>query len=281
MEPMINPFRVPEPGCVNFSGGRTSAFMLWNILEAYGGQLPADLHVIFCNTGKERPETLDFVQECSQRWSVPIVWLEYDPEAEHKTKIVNHNSAARDGEPFEALIESKRFLPNPVTRYCTMELKIRRAKEYMWKICGYDHWVSNIGLRADEMHRVARLANERERWETEAPLARAGLSKRDVGEFWAFQAFDLRLPNINNNTPHGNCDLCFLKSRQTITALMHEDPTAADWWERMESVPRAGKPTGAKFRQDRDSYAQMRDQVERQAVFDFGDESSIDCFCTD
>ena len=276
-----NPFRVPEPGCINFSGGRTSGFMLWKILEAYDGQLPPDVHTIFCNTGKERPETLDFVQACSQNWNVPIVWLEYDPTAEHKTKIVNHNNASRSGEPFEILIHSMPMLPNPVSRYCTAELKVRRTKAYMWKIQGYDHWVSNIGLRGDEMHRVARMANQRERWDTEAPLARAALSKEDVGDFWARQLFDLNLPNIKNSTPHGNCDLCFLKSRSTIGALIHERPDSADWWERMEAIERPGKPTGARFRQDRDSYAQIRDQVERQAVFDFGDESSMDCFCTD
>ncbi|MGI9490469.1 MAG: phosphoadenosine phosphosulfate reductase family protein [Geminicoccaceae bacterium] len=277
---MGNPFRINGPTTIQFSGGRTSAFLLHKCLEVNQG-LPEDAYVLFQNTGKERPETLDFVQECSERWSVPITWLEYDREAEHKTRIVNHNSAARNGEPFKALIKQKQFLPNPITRYCTVELKIRRAKTFMWKICGYEHWVANIGLRADEMHRVARLANHRERWETEAPLARAGLTKRDVTKFWGVQPFGLDLPNIMDRTPHGNCDLCFLKSRSTIEALIHEDPASADWWIGMESEALNSKPSGAKFRQDRDSYAQIRDQVERQAVFDFGDESSMDCFCTD
>lgn len=277
-----DPFRVPTPGAINFSGGRTSAFMLWKILEAYDGQLPADLHVIFCNTGKERPETLDFVQECSTRWSVSIVWLEFDPEAEHETRIVNHNSASRNGEPFAALIEKRGFLPNPVSRFCTTELKIRPTKRYMHKICGHSHWVANNGLRADERHRVARLsANNRDRWDTEAPLAVAGMTKEDVGTFWASQPFDLRLPNINNSTPHGNCDMCFLKSRKTIESLMFEDPKAAQWWVEQEETPRTGKPSGAKFRADRDPYAAILDAVQRQQVFDFGDESSMDCFCTD
>ena len=28
------------------------------------------------NTGKEMPQTLDFVQECGERWGLAIVWLE-------------------------------------------------------------------------------------------------------------------------------------------------------------------------------------------------------------
>lgn len=61
---------------ISFSGGRTSAYMLHQILEA-NGDLPKRAKVVFANTGREMPATLDFVQECSERWNVPITWLEY------------------------------------------------------------------------------------------------------------------------------------------------------------------------------------------------------------
>ena len=51
-----HPFLLPNDGkrrVIHFSGGRTSAFMLWHILEAHGGTLPQDVKVVFCNTGKE------------------------------------------------------------------------------------------------------------------------------------------------------------------------------------------------------------------------------------
>ena len=77
-------YKVDGPALVSFSGGRTSGYMLFRILEAYGGSLPDDMHVVFANTGKERLETLDFVSECAQRWCVEIVWLEYrDPLQDH------------------------------------------------------------------------------------------------------------------------------------------------------------------------------------------------------
>ena len=41
--------------------------MLHNILDAYDGKLPEDGIVTFSNTGKEMPETLDFVKECGER----------------------------------------------------------------------------------------------------------------------------------------------------------------------------------------------------------------------
>ena len=71
-----NPYRIEGPALISFSGGRTSAFMLFKILEAHGGTLPDDVHVCFANTGKEREETLRFVHECATRWGVRVRWLE-------------------------------------------------------------------------------------------------------------------------------------------------------------------------------------------------------------
>ena len=78
-----NPYRVPRPAVISFSGGRTSAFMLRHIVDAYGGRLPDSVSVIFANTGLERPETLEFVDVCGREWGVDIVWVLW--RALHKT----------------------------------------------------------------------------------------------------------------------------------------------------------------------------------------------------
>ena len=73
-----NPYRLPDENCViNFSGGRSSAYMLYHTLDYYDGALPDNARVAFANTGAELNETLDFVQQCSERWNVPVTWLEY------------------------------------------------------------------------------------------------------------------------------------------------------------------------------------------------------------
>ena len=113
---MRDPFKIEQPTCISFSGGRTSAYMLWRVLQANGG-LPADTVVCFANTGKEVEATLRFVRDCAEHWQVPIHWLEYRP-SEPGFAVVDFDTASRKGEPFEALIRKRQYLPNPVARGC-------------------------------------------------------------------------------------------------------------------------------------------------------------------
>jgi len=58
-----------------FSGGRTSAFMglLLKDLPKYKDFQKV---YIFANTGKEKEETLDFIDKCDKEWGLNIVWIE-------------------------------------------------------------------------------------------------------------------------------------------------------------------------------------------------------------
>jgi 3'-phosphoadenosine 5'-phosphosulfate sulfotransferase (PAPS reductase)/FAD synthetase len=276
---MSNPFEIKEPTVISFSGGRTSGFMLWKVLEAHQMSLPDDAKVIFANTGKEDEATLKFVHDCSVNWNVPIVWLEYQDHEDSKQrfKVVTYETASRNGEPFEAIIRKRQYLPNPVTRFCTAELKIRTIHKYLRSIGWDDHNENSdwIGIRADEPRRAAKIARER------TPLVTAGIGKTDVGNFWKAQSFDLGLPNFNGVTYHGNCDLCFLKGESQTRSLIAEKPERAVWWAKMEAISMASKPDGARFRKDRDSYQAMMNYAKDQMpMFDDPDES-IACFCGD
>ena len=101
----MNPYKILEPTVISFSGGRSSAYMLYKILEANNG-LPEDAIVCFSNTGKEEEATLEFVRDCSLNWNVPIIWLEYkwaDKPAD-RWKQVTFETASRQGEPFMEMI---------------------------------------------------------------------------------------------------------------------------------------------------------------------------------
>ena len=286
-----DPFRIEGPACVSFSGGRTSAYMLRRILDAWGGTLPEDVIVCFANTGKEMPQTLDFVNECSKRWGVEIVWLEYrskNCDGEKQSAHVTYETASREGEPYEALIRDRRYLPNPVSRFCTTELKIRPMHWYL-RALGWEAWDQCIGLRHDEQRRVAKIrargrSTESAKETMVMPLVEAGVTKHDVAAFWRASAFDLQLPNNDGTTPLGNCDLCFLKGATRITSILRERPELGEWWARMEEEVSAGfgvSGLGGRFRSDRPTYRMMIDQVKNQRTIFDNDEPIGDCFCVD
>lgn len=281
---MIDPFKIDSPTCISFSGGRTSAYMLWRVLQANNG-LPDEAVVCFANTGKEDEATLRFVDRCSKEWDVPITWVEYfeADETKDRFRVVNFETASRDGEPFEAIIRRRNYLPNPVSRFCTVEMKVRAIHRYL-KSIGWTEWDSMLGIRADEQRRLAKIGNQDygKHEEKIAPLGRAGVTKETVGEFWKAQDFDLELPNINGVTYHGNCDLCFLKGTSQTMSLIQEKPERAVWWAKMEALALAlaSKPDGARFRKDRPGYADMMSYATTQTDF-FGNDETIPCFCGD
>lgn len=300
---MTSAFLLPEGNVqIAFSGGRTSAYMLHQILEANGGLPEPRVQITFQNTGREMPATLDFVAEVGQRWGVAITWLEYRPTAPFY-EIIGRQGAAENGEPFEALIRRRRFLPNQKSRFCTTELKVRTAKRWLCSL-GWKRWTNCVGLRADEPERLAGLPQSwepagewvavegkkrpvwegepraKDRWIVWTPLADAGVSKHDVALFWRRQPFDLRLPNVRGKTVLGNCDGCFLKSEAHVAMLARDYPERHAWWERMEAL--ASELSNAKgitpgrgaWFSKRYSRREMREFMDRQGDFALSDEGT-------
>ena len=285
----MNLYKTTEPSVISFSGGRTSAYMLWKVLDAYDGILPDNIKVCFANTGREMPETLDFVQACSDNWGVDITWLERYAElapANHKrkylytTKEVDHATAARDGEPFLSLLRARRYAPNPVARFCTVELKITPIKEWLLSQGWQTPYVGYIGIRADEQIRARKMHKTVvEGQERYLPLYLDKVTRQDIYQFWKSNTFDLQLPNYNGITDWGNCDLCFLKGLSKKLAIIRERPSLADWWIKAEDLLRQEVGKEAYFRSDQPSYEDMKIIATTQSSFDFGDDETIPCFC--
>jgi len=280
----MDPFKIDEPTVISFSGGRTSAYMLWRVLQSNNG-LPDQAKAVFCNTGKEDEATLRFVHDCSVNWGIPIIWLEYRV-AEVPFEVVTFETASRNGEPFSALIKKKNYLPNPVARFCTVDLKILTLERYI-KSIGWAEYENMIGIRADEPRRVAKIranpSDGRKGVSRFMPLAQVGVQKEDISQFWKSQDFDLGLPNIGGVTYHGNCDLCFLKGASQLMSLIAEKPERAVWWAAQEgTISNAHIKDGGLFRKDRPSYSQMLKYSEQQDdMFATGDDEAIACFCGD
>ena len=293
-EKMFLPEKFNCPTLISFSGGRTSGYLLYKILQQYKGVLPDDVHIVFANTGKEMPETLDFINDCAKNWNVKVRWLELDIHEErpiYRTKEVTYETASRNGEPFEALINRKKMLPNPVARLCTMELKIGVMNRFM-RSHGYKHWANVIGLRYDEPKRVSKSVKQNEsgknKYESLVPLFDNKVMVKDVGDFWANNDFDLKLPNHNGKTLAGNCDLCYLKGTKTLIKIIKEKPELADWWIEQEKKLQtsAQKELGrdastAKFRKD-SSYVELVELAKLNAKqIEMFNDDGRSCFCHD
>lgn len=263
----MSPYIIQAPALISFSGGRTSGYMLHEIIQAFGGALPEGVHVVFANTGKEREETLRFVHDCATHWNVRVRWLEWRNDGFVE---VGFNSASRSGEPFAGLIAKKKYTPNAITRFCTTELKVKVMRDFARSL-GWEHWQNVIGLRYDEGVRVlkalARNDEGKERWTRIMPLSKARVTRQTVMDFWARQPFDLKLRPYE-----GNCDLCFLKARAKVLAIVRENPGIERWWIEQEKVGKGRFVTEY-------SYADLAKQVHDQGhLFDgWMDEHDAEC----
>lgn len=219
---------------ISFSGGRTSAYMTWRLLQETRA---TDIVVGFANTGKEDERTLKFVDECDKRLGFGSVWIEAKVNAESGSgtsfRFVNYKTASRAGEPFEAVIQ-KYGIPNKNFPHCTRELKLHPMTSYLrsigWEAGSYD---TAIGIRADEVDRISATADQNK---IIYPLVGWGIRKSDILNWWAKQDFDLDLPEHR-----GNCVTCWKKSDRKLLTIAAEDPFAFKFFDRMErTYPNAG-----------------------------------------
>ena len=270
-----------------FSGGRTSAFMSQYIVNSskYDNY---DKLFIFANTGKERQETLDFINECDTQWNLNIIWLEAKID---ETKgvgtsynIVDYKTADRTGVVFETMLK-KYPMPNAFASNCTRELKLKPIEKYV-KDLGYKNYTTALGIRYDERHRKSLKAKENK---IIYPLCDdIKVDSTFIRKWWDSQCFDLQLKDYE-----GNCDLCFKKSVRKRMTLIKENKDIAKWWIDMESkygdevVPRFDlrsnlsveeivKKAQKPFQSVEDVYELSKKQV---SIFNEDLDYETDCFC--
>jgi len=274
-----------------FSGGRTSAFM-GQFIKNYSKYDEFDKVFIFANTGKEKKETLDFINKCDKEWDLNVVWLEakviHEKGKGTSYKIVDYETASKNGEPFEDMLK-KYPMPNMFASNCTRELKISPINKYV-KSLGYKEVYTAMGIRFDERHRES---NTAEKQNIIYPLINdVQVDAMFIRSWWDKQPFDLQLKDYE-----GNCDLCFKKSLRKKLTIIKENPKVADWWQKMEQkhgtdkIPRFELAVNGKkghsikelvelakkpFQTVEDIYELNKKQ---STLFDFNLDSERDCFC--
>jgi hypothetical protein len=217
---------------ISFSGGETSAYMTWWLLNKFKGQ--KEMVVIFANTGEENEQTLEFVNKCDRLLNFNTVWVEAITNPIDgkgiKAKIVNYETASRNGEPFEAMIK-KHGIPNISEKHCSRELKQYAIKAYLRNIGWRKDYKTAIGIRADEIDRISENAVKENLW---YPLVGAGITKSNINTFWKNQSFRLELKGYE-----GNCNVCWKKSLRKLLTIAKEHPERFDnfklWEQKYEN----------------------------------------------
>ncbi|WP_277559387.1 phosphoadenosine phosphosulfate reductase family protein [Acinetobacter beijerinckii] len=239
-----------QPYHISFSGGRTSAYMTYYLLNNFSHVY--DFIVTFANTGLEHEKTLEFVQNCDEHFGFKTIWLEpvIHPKKRVGTthKIVSFETATRNTDLFETMIE-KYGIPNIVYKHCTRELKIRPMDSYLRSLGLKPKNVPTaIGIRIDESRRCTSDAEEKN---LVYPLIiDHPVDKQFVLDWWSKQDFDLGLEEHD-----GNCNMCFEKSFPKLLKQLKTNPDALEFHLRMERIHgqtnnKPGMPARVFFRQN-------------------------------
>jgi len=234
---------------INFSGGKTSAYM--TIHEYHEGDL-----VLFCDTGREHPKTYKFINDFESHENIPIIRLSYDGG-------------------FRELLNRTKQIPNNFKRFCTVELKIKTARRYLRSL-GLIKYENIIGFRYDEPLRVKR---RKQMWKgviDKFPLFDNKIDKKIINDYWSKKEYNLEIPSIL-----GNCTLCFMKGKNAIMSILASYPELAeDWIKDEENNKNIGK--GYTYFNGT-TIKQLRDIAQNNLFKDY-DLSEIkpafDCACT-
>ncbi|WP_411898536.1 phosphoadenosine phosphosulfate reductase domain-containing protein [Elizabethkingia bruuniana] len=225
-----------KKGLISFSGGETSAFMLWWLLQNKSDEY--DFTIIFANTGRENNETLEFVKKCGEHFGCEIIWVEavIHPEYRKGTthKVVTFETATRNQDwknrkdtPYEMMV-IKYGLANISSRFSTRELKERPIHSYM-KSVGFKkkEYETFIGIRVDEFDRMSSGKSE---YKLRYPLVSwKPFTKQHVNFWWSQMPFRLELKGWE-----GNCITCYKRNLDKLTQIMIDDPWKFEFDEYLE-----------------------------------------------
>jgi len=208
-------------------------WILNNLVDQY------EIVVCFANTGREEEETLEFVRDCDLYLGFNTVWVEavthHGKRKGSTHRIVNFETASRNGEPFEEVIK-KHGIPNVAFLHCTRELKRNTIHHFGKGFFKTTDYLTAIGIRADEVDRIRK-------GKFIYPLIKPGIRKEDIVKFWSEMPFRLEL-NRKSLPKHlsgylGNCKKCFKKTLMKLIEKQRDENSGKckpdTWIEDMEA----------------------------------------------
>ena len=208
---------------LGLSGGKDSS-----ALAVYMRDRVPEMEYFFTDTGKELPETYEFLDRLEAFLGKPIVRLNMDLDP-------NTN---RDFDHWLTLYGG--LLPSSQVRWCTVNLKIRPFEEYV----GEDKAYHYIGIRADEDRagykplKTTALQNIIPKY----PFKDDGITKEDV--FRILEESGLGMPDYYKWRTRSGCYFCFFQRKSEWVGLLEQHP---DLFELAKGYEKFNPETGERF----------------------------------
>lgn len=165
------------------------------------------------------------------------------------------------------------YLPNKVSRFCTVDMKVKVIAQYLYDINSTPCQM-RIGFRANEMRRAKNMnerieadgfehfkfkvgeKNGRNKWETKQyrkvrfPLIEDGIFKDQIESFW--QGKPVRFAYANN------CVGCFHRSPIFLKHMSDKAPKQFDWFIKQEEQNPGTFKTGINYERIKQHRSQMQ-----------------------
>lgn len=225
---------------VLISGGRSSAMMARHIQTSEKYKDFEKLYV-FCNTGQERPQTINFLKDIVKYWNIPLNIIEgvYSDETGVgvKSKLVDFETLDMTGRVFsEAIGQLNKHkwtgVPNTATPYCSDYLKTLVSHDFARKIFGTTKYIKAIGYRKEDMPKRVTLYELKEDKKRIAPLLtdfEQPIGQRELNIFFDNEPFKLEI-----HSKLGNCELCWKKSEKNLIESIQFGTRFIDWHKQHE-----------------------------------------------
>ena len=204
---------------INFSGGRTSAYMAQLVKDKY-----PNAESIFMDTGAEHPNTYEFIRQCDKHFNLnlkvikPVVNPEMGKGMSHV--VLSTDEMGWDLSTMTSLVKKYGSFSH-AQPLCTTMLKTRTASSYLKKYKDEDvnQW---IGIRVDEKRRL----RDKKGFSYLADIS--DFDKQDVLSWWKEQPFDLDLMEHL-----GNCVFCVKKTPSRVALAQRDEPELFNEWNAM------------------------------------------------
>ena len=179
---------------LSLSGGKDST-----ALAVYLRDKIPDLEYVFCDTGKELRELYEYLDKIEDKLKIKI------------KKLGGEKS-------FDELLERRGgYLPSPVARWCTGDMKIKPYERYI----GNDKAISYIGIRGDECNRGGYIS-KKGNIEPVYPFREDNIKLPDVISMLVKSG--LGLPNYYKWRTRSGCYFCFYQRRVEWVGLLENHP---------------------------------------------------------